>query len=99
MILLSFSSSREHAEEIEKNAVFDTATHLWQEALRHTDLVVLAVSGLFKNACCIITSNDNHRYFKEIACFWKNAGCRISIMTPEKHDRISETGIPSYGID
>ncbi len=52
--------------------------------------VQFARADLFKGARCILTKTKRTKAkaLKEVSCFWEVLGCRIAILTPQRHDKI-----------
>jgi prephenate dehydrogenase len=51
--------------------------------------VEFAKDGLLKDSPCIVTKTNrtDKKALRKVADFWKTLGARVSIMSPEKHDR------------
>ncbi len=52
--------------------------------------VASARLDLFERATCILTKTKktNKAALKKISTFWKRMGCRIKVLTPQKHDQV-----------
>jgi prephenate dehydrogenase len=53
--------------------------------------VAEARADLFTGTLCILTRSKktNPAALKEMAAFWKKAGCRIQVLSPGRHDRVT----------
>ncbi len=51
--------------------------------------VTAAVENLYNGAVCVLTRTDHteSRALEQVRALWEQVGCRITVMTPEAHDR------------